>query len=95
MDEPTLVVSGFVGPDLLQESAMLLAVEERLLKSLRDYLEDRLENHFDLVADIAISPTGSMQLNLNSPQEESLTIKEVQAYAHTCVREFLANPLNL
>ena len=95
VDETQLVVSGYIGPDLLQETARLTAVDDRLLKSLRDYLEDRLENRFDLVAHIGIAPTGSLQLNLNVLGDEQPTLKDIQDYAETCVQEFFVNSLHL
>jgi hypothetical protein len=82
-----LKVHGFVGLDALQDLHLPSATREGVLKSLRDYVEDRLENEFGVFAELATARDGIVQISTLAPDSAGNN-RTMQLFAETCVEEF-------
>jgi hypothetical protein len=79
-------VIGFVGPQALSSTLRGSQVKPAL-KNLRNYVEDRIENKFDAVANLALADTGTVHVRFaNDPDPEENA--ELLRYAEECVRDF-------
>lgn len=86
----TIKVYGFVGTDPLPP-AITEVERRRLVKHLRNYVEDRIEDEFDAWTNLSISDAGSVFVVADGEQPEA-TNKRLRTFAHDCVVEFCADP---
>lgn len=82
-----LKVHGFVGLGALQDLQLPNSTKDGVLKSLRDYVEDRLENEFGVFAELATTRDGVVQISVLAPDSVAHN-RTMQLFAETCVEEF-------
>jgi hypothetical protein len=80
-------VYGSVGVMALKDPPLELLAQSRMLKSLRDILEDRLESRFNVFVQIGTSSTGGLELSI-AENKLPLLLEDLIAVAADCVREF-------
>lgn len=78
-------ISGFVGADLLPQ--MPGSSQESTLKSLRNYIEDRIESHYDAGAHLAIANRGRLHVTAIGITDAAMTT-ELMKFAEGCVLDF-------
>jgi hypothetical protein len=61
--------------------------QSAILQNLRDFIEDRIESEFDVVAELATSDSGTLDITACEGLPKEITTR-VRKFAEECVQEF-------
>ena len=86
-------IKGTIGPEVLQAHSQTLFANHKVLRAFRDYLEDRLENAYGVMATISIVEDGLIEYGLVI-KDSVISDKELAAFTEKCLEEFRNNPIN-
>lgn len=90
---PRPLVHGYVGLGAIPAHLHDDRTKTKVLIALRDYIEEQLEQAYDVCAQLAISCEGSMEIGVAGDIDETL-LNDLRAHATKSLREFIALRLN-
>jgi len=86
-------IKGTIGPEVLQSHTKSLFANHKIVRAFRDYLEDRLENAYGVMATISIVDEGLIEYEL-VVKGSVISDKELEEFTKQCLIEFKNNPVN-
>lgn len=88
-----LLIHGYVGECALQGITVDERIKERLLTSLRDYVENQLESNYEVFAHLGVAKESSIKVTIGGTAEAKL-LAELRDLAERSIEEFKLSRLS-